>query len=84
MSATRTVRYAVHPDPQAIKRYRYAKGLRLADLADLAGISHPFMSRIECGRRTASPGVLKRIADALGVEVDDITTMHEAAAATGS
>jgi transcriptional regulator with XRE-family HTH domain len=52
---------------KAIQVVRQAKKLRLASVAKAAGISVPFLSLVEGGRRQPSLQVLRRIADALDV-----------------
>ncbi len=49
-----------------IRAARYAKGLKLYELAKLVGVSSPYLSAIERGAKLGSPAVLVRIAEALG------------------
>lgn len=46
--------------------------MTVSDLATVAGISQPYLSEIESGEKTGSVDVLKRIAAALKVDLDDI------------
>ncbi|PYB77904.1 helix-turn-helix domain-containing protein [Rhizobium wuzhouense] len=55
-----------------IRTYRNYRKLSVSDLAAAAGISQPYLSEIESGKKTASVDVLKRIAAALKVDLDDI------------
>lgn len=55
-----------------IRTYRTYRGMSVSELAAAAGISQPYLSEIENGRKTGSVDVLKRIAAALRVELDDI------------
>lgn len=49
--------------------WRKHKGLTLQALADAAGMSKPYVSQIEGGKRTGTAATLKKLADALGVPV---------------
>ncbi|GAA2644506.1 hypothetical protein GCM10010399_93040 [Dactylosporangium fulvum] len=49
-----------------IRAARYAKGLKLYELAEAVGVSAPYLSSIERGTKLGSPAVLVRIAAALG------------------
>jgi len=55
-----------------IRTYRTYRKLSVSDLAAAAGISQPYLSEIESGKKTGSVDVLKRIAAALKVDLDDI------------
>lgn len=68
-------------DGPAIRHLREAKGLSNADLADLAGVSRPFMWRIENGERNGGAAVHYRIAQALEVDVPAITISDNASVA---
>lgn len=57
-----------------IKQLREQIGMTQKELANLADISAPFLLDLERGNRGAKPETLKRIADALGVEVNDLST----------
>ena len=56
-----------------IREIRKAKGFTQTSLAVLAGVSQPFLHDLETNRRGAKPDTLKRIADVLGVSVDELT-----------
>lgn len=60
----------------AIQRFRYVKGLSLSDLAEKTGLTKSYLSKIERGSRRGSPHSAKVIADALGVDVEDIATIE--------
>jgi transcriptional regulator with XRE-family HTH domain len=49
-----------------VRRLRRARGLTLARLAALAGLSHPFLSKLERGLASPSMASLAQIARALG------------------
>lgn len=55
-----------------IKKVRQQKKIRQIDLAKSAGVSQPFLSDLENNRRGAKEETMRRIAEALGVEVKDI------------
>ena len=55
-----------------IRTYRNYRKMTVSDLATAAGISQPYLSEIESGKKTGSVDVLKRIATALKVDLDDI------------
>lgn len=54
-----------------IKKIRESKDLTQEMLAEQAHLSWSFISRIERGKSHPRPASLKRIADALGVQVGD-------------
>lgn len=56
-----------------IRDLRYERGLTYRALAELAGVNHSTIWRIETGAREGTPALLKRVADALGVAVSEIT-----------
>ncbi|CDZ29494.1 helix-turn-helix domain-containing protein [Neorhizobium galegae] len=55
-----------------IRTFRNYRKMTVSELADAAGISQPYMSEIETGKKTGSVEVLKRIAVALRVDLDDL------------
>jgi len=54
------------------RMWRVYKGLSQAEVAKAAGISIPYLSQIETGRRKPSLRVLSAIASRLGVTLDDL------------
>lgn len=52
--------------------WRHHRGLSQAALADAARIAKPYLSQLESGKRAASQAVLRRLADALSVDIDDL------------
>lgn len=56
-----------------MKVFREYRGMTQAQLADAAGLKQAYVSQIEAGSRGGSVDVLKRIADALRVDLDDLT-----------
>ena len=55
-----------------VKLWREYRGLTQKKLADAAGISVPYLSQLETGKRKGSLEVYSAIATALGVTLDDI------------
>ncbi|MDO1581389.1 helix-turn-helix domain-containing protein [Rhizobium oryzicola] len=55
-----------------IRTFRNYRKMSVSDLASAAGISEADLSEIESGQKTGSVDVLKRIATALKVDLDDI------------
>ena len=56
-----------------LKELREQKGLSVADLADAAGVSRPYIWQIESGRRgNPSADKIQKIATALGVTIADL------------
>ena len=59
-------------DENRLKVWREHRGLTQQALADRAGISKPYLSQLEAGKRQPSLAVLRALAAALGVEIEDI------------
>lgn len=55
-----------------VKVWRSHRGLSGRELAAAAGVSAPFISEIESGRKEGSVSVMKKIAAALKVGLDDL------------
>ena len=55
-----------------IKLLRARRGLSQADLSEKADISIPFLSSIERGIKYPQPNMLSQIANALGVEINEM------------
>ena len=55
-----------------IKVYRQYRGLTQKGLAGKAGTKAAYISQIETGHRAGSTKTLRRIAEALGIDLDDI------------
>ncbi|MBP2547639.1 DNA-binding XRE family transcriptional regulator [Neorhizobium galegae] len=64
--------YELSQTDSRIRTYRTYRKLTVSELAEAAGISQPYLSEIESGKKTGSIDVLKRIAAALKVDLDDI------------
>ena len=57
-----------------VRVWREQRGLSLADLAEKAGIGKGYVSQIEKRQRNGTIATLKKLAEALGVELDDLST----------
>jgi len=64
--------FALLDGANPIKTWREYRGLTQQQLAEAAGISKPYLSQIEAGKRTGSAAVLRALADALAVDVDEL------------
>jgi DNA-binding XRE family transcriptional regulator len=63
----------------ALKVWREYRGMSQKDLATVAGLSGAFLSQIENGARRGRIGAIVKIANALGVTVDDLVPPEERA-----
>jgi transcriptional regulator with XRE-family HTH domain len=59
----------------SVKEIRIRGGLTQRDLSYLSRVPISEISRIECGRLKPTNGQLQRLAKALGVKPDQITTV---------
>ena len=66
--------YAILDGKNPIKVWREYRGLTQQQLADKAGISKPYLSQIETGKRTGTTEILSAIAKALDVSLDEVVT----------
>jgi len=55
-----------------IKVWRNYRGLSQPELAELAGVSVPYLSQLETGKRKGSLEVLSAVARALNLSLDDL------------
>lgn len=55
-----------------IKRLREEKKITQKDLARMADVSQPYLFDLENNRRGGKPETIMRIADALGVKVEEL------------
>ncbi|WP_288425579.1 helix-turn-helix transcriptional regulator [uncultured Agrobacterium sp.] len=55
-----------------VKVWRSHRGLSAKELAAKAGISAPYLSEIEGGKKEGSLSVMKKIAEVLDVDLDDL------------
>lgn len=61
-----------------IKQLREFFKITQTELSRKAGISQPYLHDLENNRRGARPETLQRIADAMGVQVQDLQTEERA------
>ena len=66
------VTYAILDGVNPVRAWREHRGLTQLQLAEAAGISVPYLSQIEAGRRKGSTRVLAALARALRLSLDDI------------
>jgi DNA-binding XRE family transcriptional regulator len=66
--------YAILDGENPIKVWREYRKLTQQQLADTAGISKPYLSQIETGKRMGTTEILSAIAKALDVSLDDVVT----------
>jgi DNA-binding XRE family transcriptional regulator len=55
-----------------VRVWRTHRGLSARDLAAATGLSAPYISEIEGGKKEGSISVMKKIAEALKVDLDDL------------
>ncbi len=55
-----------------LRVWREHRHLTQQELADRAGISKPYLSQLEAGKRAGTTEVLARLAEALNLTIDDI------------
>ncbi len=72
-----SVVYALLEGANPILVWRQHRGLTQQQLADKAGISKPYLSQIESGKRTGSSKVLNSLAQALRLTIDDLIVQKE-------
>jgi len=64
--------YAILEGENPIKVWREYRGLTQQQLAHAAGISKPYLSQIETGKRKGTTEILSAIAMVLDVSLDDV------------
>ncbi len=52
----------------ALRQYRLHRGITQAELAQMAGVTQSYLSRVEVGRRGCNPLVARRLAEVLEVD----------------
>ncbi len=67
--------YAILDGENPIRVWREFRGLTQRELAEAAGISKPYLSQIESGKRSGTTDVLSAIANALDLSLDDIVNV---------
>jgi DNA-binding XRE family transcriptional regulator len=69
--------YAILDGENPIKIWREYRKLTQQQLADTVGISKPYLSQIETGKRTGKTEMLSAIAKALDVSLDEVVKRTE-------
>jgi antitoxin component HigA of HigAB toxin-antitoxin module len=64
------VAHAMMDGAHPVRAWRAHRGLTLQALADKAGVSKPYVSQIEGGKRAGTAATIKKLARALGVSMD--------------
>lgn len=64
--------YAILDGENALRVWREHRQLTQQELAERAGISKPYLSQLEAGKRAGTTEVLARLAEALNLTIDDI------------
>jgi DNA-binding XRE family transcriptional regulator len=72
------VTYAILDGENPIRVWREYLGLTQQELAEAAGISIPYLSQIETGKRRGTTEVLATVAKALGLSLDDVVVTEPA------
>ena len=67
------VAFAIADGASPVRAWREHRGLSQEALAEAAGLSKPFVSQIEGGKRSGTAATLKKIAAALGAPLDTLT-----------
>lgn len=57
---------------EVLREERHRQGRTLADVAEEAAVSLPYLSEVERGRKDVSSDVLTAIHEALGLQLDDV------------
>lgn len=57
-----------------VRVWRQYRGLSARDIAGKTGLSAAYISEIETGKKDGSVSAVKRIAEVLGVDIDDLVT----------
>ncbi len=55
-----------------IRVWREYRGMTAAKLAGKAGVARAYLTQMETGKRTGTVETMRRIADGLGVSIDDL------------
>jgi DNA-binding XRE family transcriptional regulator len=66
------VAYALLDGKNPIRVWREYRGLTQQQVAEKAGISKPYLSQLESGKRNGTTDILKNIAQALHVSLDEL------------
>jgi transcriptional regulator with XRE-family HTH domain len=66
-----------HVVGDVLRRRRRSQARTLQDVADVAGISMPYLSEVERGRKEASSEMLAAVAGALGLGLVDVLALAQ-------
>lgn len=66
---------------ETVRTFREIRGLKPDELANLVGISRPYLANIEAGRKRLTPVLLAKVASALHVSQHSILTPDDEAVA---
>lgn len=55
-----------------LREWRLKRGLAQRDLARVSGVGVSTIARLECGHQHAQPSTMRRLSEALGIEVDQL------------
>lgn len=69
------VAHAIADGAPALRAWREYRGMTCQALADAAGVSRPYISQIETGRRTGTLATLQRLAQALAIPVQALAPL---------
>ncbi len=69
-----TITYAILDGGNPIRVWRDYRGLTQQQLAEKVGISKPYLSQLESGKRAGTTEVLNTIAHALDLTLEDLVT----------
>lgn len=72
------------PFGHMLRRERQERKLLLGDLAQMLGISIPYLSQLETGKRFVPEGFEEKIVNALALSPDDANALRRAAAQSRS
>jgi ribosome-binding protein aMBF1 (putative translation factor) len=67
------VTYAILDGGNPVRVWREHRGLSRKQLAEASGLSVPYLSQIEAGKKKGSPEELAALAKELGLDLDDLT-----------
>jgi DNA-binding XRE family transcriptional regulator len=64
-------------DTEKLKELRRRRVLSMRELEELSGVSHNTIWRIESGRQGAHPRTIRKLAEALGMEPEELLKKEE-------
>ena len=62
---------------ERLRKLRGEKGMSQKDVADAVGMTQAAISQLESGRRVATPKTVKRLAEAIGVDIEELAGEDE-------